>query len=87
MDRFAAESILRAWPKIEFVCDDWDRMRAAVKIRCVRPAIVHRNMAVESIIDRGRTEALAVSGSKESRPNPLKRPAHIAGTIMRMLFS
>jgi hypothetical protein len=42
VDKSAAESILRKWPKNEFVCDDWKRMSKAVEydaynlLSCIR---------------------------------------------------
>jgi len=87
LDRSAAESLLRASPKIRFVCDDWDRMGTAVDIRCVQPAVVHRNATLESNLEEGRSEAFGTSLQPKGRGGPIKRLLHIARTIALMLFS
>jgi GR25 family glycosyltransferase involved in LPS biosynthesis len=87
IDRIAAANILNTWPKIEFVCDDWKRMSKAVEIRCVQPAVVHQNAAVESVIDEDRKELLEKTKQRESRAYIIKRYIHIVKTLFLMIFS
>jgi glycosyl transferase, family 25 len=87
MDAMAAESILRAWPSIAFMSDDWKRMSAAVEIRCVQPAVVHQNAAFESIIDEDRKAHLEKSKETRRRSLNLGRLAHIAKTLAKMAVS
>lgn len=87
VDRAAAANILRSWPKIEFMSDDWKRMSAAVELRCVQPAVVHQNVTVESVIDEDRKDLLAKEKVSGSRHRRLSRLAHIAKTVLKMILS
>jgi len=87
MDRRAAMSILQAWPKIEFVCDDWKRMGAAVELRCVQPAVVHQNVTLESAIDEDRKELLGKTKQAERGANWVTRIIHIIKIVFLIVFS
>ena len=87
LDRGAAESILRKWAKIEFLCDDWKRIQEAVEMRCVQPAVVHRNAAVASILDEGRDEVIRKAERPANASSTIDRLLHIAKTVFLMLFS
>jgi len=86
LDRGAALSILRSWPKIEFVCDDWERMSTAVRMRCVQPAVVLQNKAVESILEEGRAAVVGKAEKRKDVTGKAKRLLYIIKTIFRMLL-
>jgi glycosyl transferase family 25 len=87
IDRKAAERILTAWPKLEFLCDDWKRMDKAVNIRCLQPAVVHDDPAVPSNLAAGRKEeALGLTKRPESGVTRIDRLVHIIKTVARMLL-
>jgi glycosyl transferase, family 25 len=88
IDQVAAESILRAWPKIEFVCDDWARMAKAIHMRCIQPAVVHDNLSVPSNLAASRKEeALGMAKKSRIRAPLLRRLVHVAKTVLLMVFS
>jgi glycosyl transferase, family 25 len=87
LDLAAARAILATWPRIAFMSDDWKRMSAAVNIRCVQPAVVHQNTAFESILDEDRKDLLAKTYRPKRGLPKLDRLAHIAKTILKMLFT
>jgi glycosyl transferase, family 25 len=87
LDRGAAESILRRWPKIEFLCDDWKRIDEAVKMRCVQPAVVHPNRAMASMLDEGRDAVIRNAERPGNSSSKIDRLLHIAKTVFLMLFS
>jgi glycosyl transferase, family 25 len=88
IDREAAASILREWPRIAFMSDDWKRMSKAIDLRCVQPSVVHQNTSVASILDEDRKELLerTYRPKRGGRPG-IGRLGHIAKTIARMAVS
>jgi glycosyl transferase, family 25 len=86
MDKEAASNILEAWPKIEFMSDDWKRMSKAVRIGCVQPSVVHQNASLESVIDEDRKDLLSKLNRPDPKPFRFSRLIHIAKTLIKMLF-
>jgi glycosyl transferase family 25 len=87
LDKRAAENLLDTWPKIEFICDYWKGMRRAVRISCIQPAVVHRNIQVASILDEDRGEVLKQRKTSASGGSKIARLLYLTKTVFLMLFS